>query len=201
MQLFSKALDARGVLHAFEPADVGATPRGLVLPQQVHGVRVVQPERLAGRPADGLWQRPNRAVAIGVRTADCVPVLLQAPDGTTAAIHVGWRGAADRIVERWLTTRQRAGAPADGWVAALGPAADGCCYEVGPEVAAALGLPPRQGTIDLRAVLAERLRGLGCEIVERVGPCTICGGPPWASWRRQGPAAGRNIAWIASIKE
>jgi copper oxidase (laccase) domain-containing protein len=201
LQLFSRALDARGVLHAFESAAVADAPQDLVLPQQVHGVRVVQPERLAGRPADGLWQRPDRPLRIGVRTADCVPVLLHGPDGSTAAIHAGWRGAADRIVERWLAARRRAGAPAEGWAAALGPAADGCCYEVGPEVAGALGLPARHGKIDLRLILAKRLQLLGCEIVERVGPCTICGGPPWASWRRQGPAAGRNVAWIASIKE
>lgn len=189
------------MLHGFVPAVAAAELHGIALPEQVHGVRVVQPGRQAGRPADGLWQTVRASAPIGVRTADCVPVLLHAADGTTAAIHAGWRGAAAGIVERWLRARRWAGDPAHDWVAALGPAADGCCYEVGPEVMAAFGLAPQRGRLDLRGLLAVRLQALGCGIVERVGPCTMCGGPPWASWRRQGPIAGRNVAWIAPFKE
>lgn len=197
MRLCSEVLTARGISHGFAPAGAATIPSSLHVPEQVHGVRVVQPGHLGGLPADGLWLPAGRRGAVGVRTADCTPVLLLGPDGSVAAIHAGWRGVAGRIVERWLGGRRRAGATGP-WVAALGPAADGCCYEVGPEVAAAVGLPPRRGRIDLRHLLAARLTALGCEVVEFVGPCTICGGAPWASWRRQGPAAGRNVAWIAA---
>lgn len=197
MRLSSKALADRGIRHGFEPAGAATLPPDLRMPEQVHGIRVVQPSRLRGLPADGLWLPAEGRGAIGVRTADCIPVLLAGPDDSVAAIHAGWRGVAGRIVERWLAARRRAGV-AGPWVAALGPAADGCCYEVGPEVAAAVGLSPRHGRIDLRRLLAGRLLALGCEVVESVGPCTICGGAPWASWRRQGPAAGRNVAWIAA---
>lgn len=198
----ARNLRRRGVRHGFVAADTGALPpaawlpAGLWLPEQVHGARVVQPQHLAGRPADGLWQRgPGRP--LGIRTADCVPVLLAAPEaGMVAAIHAGWRGAADRIVERFLQRMIRRGLPASVWAAALGPAADGCCYEVGPEVPAALGIVAAP-TVDLRRLIHDRLEALGVEDVESVGPCTICGGSPWASWRRQGASAGRNVAWIA----
>ena len=183
-----------GYPHGFVAAGTRAE-RVPVMPQQVHGVRVVHPRALAANAqADGLWTRDR---AVGVRTADCVPVLLGVRgERLAAAIHAGWRGVAQGIVERFLARAgRRWSLTPRRWVVALGPAAGGCCYEVGPEVAAALGLPPRRGRIDLRELLRRRLVALGCTI-ELVGPCTICTST-WASYRRQGAAAGRNVAWIA----
>lgn len=194
-RLSSPLLDAWGIPHQFfsnAPAGVEAVR----LPRQVHGTRVVRPESLGERPADGLWTT-RAGQRIGVRTADCVPVLLAHEDGAVAAIHAGWRGAAERIVLRFLGRSEGLGRPMAGWRAALGPAAGGCCYEVGPEVAVRFGRPGRRLRLDLRELLVERLEAVGVRC-ERVGPCTICGGPPWASWRREGRAAGRNVAVIAA---
>jgi YfiH family protein len=147
--------------------------------------------------------------AVAVVTADCVPLLIAAADGSVvAAVHAGWRGIAAGVVERALEAIRGAGATAP-LVAALGPAASGCCYEVGPEVAAALGLasardaavtdgPRGRPMLDLRTAVRNRLidAGIDPRLVDRVGPCTICS-TGWPSWRREREHAERQVAWIA----
>ncbi|XP_060085165.1 purine nucleoside phosphorylase DR_1966-like [Ylistrum balloti] len=167
----------------------------LVLPQQVHGYRVVRRCYLADGPADGLWDYGSTA-RLGIRTADCIPVLLATSTGYVAAIHAGWRGVVACIVERFLQRQLRFGREPKQWTVALGPAAGGCCYQVGPEVCEALGLIAEERYLDLRLLLAERLQQLGVGIIDFVGPCTICSKDGWASYRREGKQAGRNLAWI-----
>ena len=80
---------------------------------------------------------PNLLLAI--QTADCVPILLVDPKKrAVAAIHAGWRGTLQRILEKTVgrMKMQFGTRPAD-LLAAIGPAIGGCCYEVGTEVAAA----------------------------------------------------------------
>jgi len=74
---------------------------------------------------------PN--ILLAVKTADCVPVLLaDATTGAFAAVHAGWRGTAASIVPAAIARLQLeyGTKPAD-MRAAIGPAALGCCYEVG----------------------------------------------------------------------
>lgn len=86
---------------------------------------------------DGDALATDRAdVMIGVKTADCVPVLVGDPaSGVCAAIHAGWRGTLDRIVEKTLKSlmAQHQFTPSMA-IAAVGPSACVDCYEVGPEV-------------------------------------------------------------------
>jgi copper oxidase (laccase) domain-containing protein len=78
----------------------------------------------------------------------------------------------------------------------IGPGAGPCCYEVGPEVHAAFGLPPRQAKIDLKAIAAQRLRAAGVQTVEDAGVCTICS-PDHFSYRRDKTGARQGgIAWL-----
>jgi YfiH family protein len=80
---------------------------------------------------------PN--LLLGIQTADCVPILLVDPKKrAVAAIHAGWRGTLQRILEKTVgrMKMQFGTKPADLLVA-IGPAIGGCCYEVGTEVAAA----------------------------------------------------------------
>jgi polyphenol oxidase len=75
-------------------------------------------------------------VLAGVKTADCVPVLIG--DKRTkayAAVHAGWRGTANSIVSKALGKMYQAfGTRPHEVIAAIGPAALGCCYEVGSDV-------------------------------------------------------------------
>jgi YfiH family protein len=75
-------------------------------------------------------------VLAGVKTADCVPILIGNPQtGSFAAVHSGWRGTYAGIVLYALErlSKEYNAQPSDCRVA-IGPAAAACCYEVGAEV-------------------------------------------------------------------
>src|SRR5207248_9234354 len=74
--------------------------------------------------------------AVGVRVADCVPILVHA-ERAAAAVHSGWRGARLGIAGRAIRALQHAaGADPAQMLAAIGPCIGRCCYEVSPELAA-----------------------------------------------------------------
>ena len=77
-----------------------------------------------------------RGVLAGVKTADCVPILIGDPiTGAFAAIHAGWRGTLAEVATKALKrmTTEYKTKPQDVRVA-LGPAAGACCYEVGTDI-------------------------------------------------------------------
>ncbi len=80
-------------------------------------------------------------ILVGVKTADCVPVLLGDPKtGAFAAVHAGWRGTSRSIVAKAVERMQRDfGTDPAGLTAAIGPAASGRCYEIGRDVIEAFG--------------------------------------------------------------
>jgi YfiH family protein len=133
--------------------------------------------------ADGmLTDRPGLLLAIA--TADCVPVLLARRDGReVAALHVGWRGAHAGIVDRFAAlVRGRGGDPGD-WVAAIGPAAQACCYEVSAKLVDSFhertGLPretiaPSGRRLDLPAIVRWQLAQAGVKRVSVQAECTMC---------------------------
>lgn len=88
-----------------------------------------------GRAGDGLMtDRPG--VLLGIRTADCCPVLLvDTRRRAVAAVHAGWRGTLARVAEKAVGEMRAAYGtrPADVR-AAIGPCIGACCFEVGPEV-------------------------------------------------------------------
>lgn len=77
---------------------------------------------------------PN--ILLAVKTADCVPILIGDPKtGAFAAVHAGWRGTSALIVQRAIDELKNKYATEGGDLrAAIGPAANVCCYEVGAEV-------------------------------------------------------------------
>lgn len=167
----------------------------------------------------GSWKREGDALCTmrpgtgaGVHTADCVPILIAHPGHPAcAAVHAGWRGLAGGVVEdtvRRLADRLGPGAQRD-LVAAAGPSARGCCYEVGEEVADRLrplpgggrrlreGNGPGKWNADLQALAVDALvaAGLSPCRVEAVGPCTICS-PSFHSYRREKSLTGRQLSFI-----
>lgn len=75
-------------------------------------------------------------VLAGVKTADCVPVLMGDPTtGAFAAVHAGWRGTLAQIASKAvLRMRAEFQTKPEDLLVAIGPAAAACCYEVGSEV-------------------------------------------------------------------
>jgi YfiH family protein len=142
--------------------------------------------------------RPGLLLAVSV--ADCVPVFLVAPRvRAVAALHAGWRGAAAGVLEGGieLLTRRTSVEP-EALRVHLGPAICGRCYEVGPEVFEALGLPApaRQRPVDLRAVLAQRAIAVGVtpSRVSVSTHCTRCTGS--ALFSHRGGDRGRQVGYI-----
>ena len=152
---------------------------------------------------DGLMTA-DPGVGLAVWTADCVPVLMVG-DEVIAAVHAGWRGAADDIVGAAVKRfRIEYGVPAARIRAFLGPSISGPRYEVGQEVIGALQHHAvnqsrwRDGKhVDLRAFLVGRLQDLGLEkaAVSSIGPCTA-GSAKLASFRRDASAAGRQFSLV-----
>lgn len=108
----------------------------VVFPEQNHGTDVFwindsnakQPLR-----ADGLLTAIP-GIAIGVRTADCVPILLyEQSAGIIAAIHAGWKGTLNRIAENAVKKIIDHGGAKEQIKAAFGPSIGMCCYDVEEE--------------------------------------------------------------------
>src|SRR5262249_32329841 len=92
---------------------------------QTHSPKVVRAEAPWGtenRPqADAIVTR-MRALAIGVTTADCGPVLFAEPRaGVIGAAHAGWRGALTGVIEATIAAMERLGAAQRQIRAAIGP--------------------------------------------------------------------------------
>jgi polyphenol oxidase len=185
-------------------AIVGLPRERFMYGRQVHGATVRRATEPPGpaRPAveeDGQATALDDAAAL-VFVADCLPVMLVAPNAV-AALHGGWRGLAAGIVAEGVNALREVGC--DGAVtAAIGPGARGCCYQVSEEVQAAFAAVPgaRAGerNLDLPAVARHRLAEAGVEAVHDTGLCTICAGAElFFSHRRDKGITGRQagVVW------
>ena len=169
---------------------------------QVHGECVVEVQGRAPETAqthgvaDALWTRDAAAV-VGVKTADCIPLLIAAPDiGGVAAVHSGWRGTFARIARAAVRTLAEQGAEPRKMIAAIGPSIRRCCYEVSPELAeqfrhrfgsrAVDAAPGKQPHLDLVFVVASTLMsaGIPCGQLETLDACTSCAEDRFFSHRR-----------------
>lgn len=165
----------------------------------VHLHRGVEPGLSLADPCDGhVTDEPG--VLLAVATADCVPIFAVAPEvRAVAVLHAGWRGAAAGVLERGLSVlADEVGAERASLVVHLGPAICGDCYEVGPEVFAALSrpVPDAPAPIDLRGILAERAiaGGVPPESVTVSGHCTRCTGSGLFSHR--GGDVARQVGYV-----
>lgn len=125
--------------HRFQAA-LGASDLTLVSLHQIHSDVVRSFDAAPAKQCKGDASLTNRAgLLLGVRTADCGPVLVVDPKRrVVAAVHAGWRGTLQRIVTKTIGQMQMEfGCRAQDLMAAIGPTIGGCCYEVGTEVAAA----------------------------------------------------------------
>lgn len=146
-------------------------------------------------------------VLAGVKTADCVPILIADPDtGSFAAVHAGWRGTYAGIVlyaiERLTAEYQ---SQPESLRVAIGPSAASCCYEVGSEVidgfkerfpnADDLFTPTREGhaRIDLLKANRDQLTSAGVrnERIHTAPLCTMCRTDLFFSYRREKQVHGK----------
>lgn len=194
--------------HGFGTRRAAWRPEPLATLRQIHSDRWVYADGQPGRLGEGDALVTDRAgLYVGVRTADCVPILIADPvRKVVAAIHAGWRGAARAIaVQVVRALEERFGCEPARLVAALGPAICGDCYEVGPEVAAlfdrwGIGLPAAsaRARLDLAEICRRQLleAGLRTEGIAVSRLCTRCLADEFFSYRR-GEREGRMLNAIA----
>ena len=189
---------------------LGISSDDLAVPYQVHSATV----RGATKP--GRYETCDALVTnlpgifLAVTVADCLPILLYDPSvKAVAAVHSGWRGSKDRILKQALKTlSEEFGSDCKDVIAFIGPAAGGCCYEVGEEVAREFPseytsrIAGRKPRLDLK--LFNKMLLLEDGVDERnveVSPlCTICTVDSLHSYRRDGDRSGRMMGVIGIVK-
>jgi polyphenol oxidase len=190
----------------------------LVTCYQVHSPQVAivdRPWRREDRPrADAMVTRMP-GIALGILTADCVPVLFaDAEARIIGAAHAGWRGAVSGVLEATVTAMTNLGAAPKRIAATIGPCIAQPSYEVGPEFpapflaedaanAAFFVAAARTGhfLFDLPGYVARRLGRLGLKRIARTGGDTAAEPDRFFSYRRsclkKEPDYGREISAIA----
>ena len=186
----------------------------LVTVYQIHSPGVV----VAGRPwkpgdapqADAMvTDQPG--LALGILTADCVPVLFaDAGAGVIGAAHAGWKGARDGVVAATVAAMAGLGAEPSRMVAAIGPCIAQHSYEVGPEFPGHFGAEeagffkpsarPGHFLFDIGGLVAKRLADQGIGTVRRCPNDTAAEEARFFSYRRATlrgePVYGRGLSAI-----
>lgn len=182
--------------------------------KQVHGAGVIDASESTGplgREADAIVGRaiPTGRAAVGVRVADCVPVLVaDEASGNVAAIHAGWRGVVAGVVAAGIDAL---GGGRSRLIAAIGPSIGGCCFEVDRDVALSI-MQASHGAnvvaddrgnkvfVDLRAAVRAQLAAAGVPAhrIEDVPGCTKHEAARFHSFRRDAAKSARMLAVIST---
>ena len=212
--LIKSSLFSEKVIHGFSTSSYDFSPKSsdwerfpslfgenycYALVSQVHGDRVLYASSagLIGE-ADAL-QTKQKGLVLAIRTADCVPVLIEAEE-EIFAIHAGWRGIANGIIPKTLNGVSGLKA------AVVGPCISVDAYEVGYEVVEGLlraGVPkdlcvqerePRPH-VDLKAAARYQLEQAGVPQIDVLPHCTFVH-EEFHSYRRDGNRSGRIAGFI-----
>ncbi|MCP4498680.1 MAG: peptidoglycan editing factor PgeF [Deltaproteobacteria bacterium] len=197
---------------------LGVGRQALFTATQVHGVKVLEitagddVEEVEAVEADALFTFA-KDVAVGVRTADCAPVLFTAKDGSVVgAVHAGWRSACGGILDAFLAALKERGVDASDVVAAVGPAIGKESFEVGQDVIDAFLAVEDDVKVDVKALVVAGedgkslfdLRGFCVAVLQERGvEVEIIGGDTFAdvkkyfSYRRENGTTGRMMSAIA----
>jgi YfiH family protein len=187
---------------------------GLGLPAEPHWLLQVHGCSVADAAVDGRRCQADASVVhragkvCAVLTADCLPLLLCDRAGTrVGAVHAGWRGLADGVVEAAVA---RLDVDPDEILCWLGPAIGPGVFEVGGEVRdrfletggsdAGIAFRPSAGgrwLADLYRLATQRLQSIGVREITGGGLCTYSDPARFFSYRRDG-STGRmaSLIWI-----
>ena len=215
---------ARGRVEAFTTYRDSELPYFVVTGHQVHGTKIaIVTDPAAGRDElegyDALITNV-KGCAIGVRTADCIPVLLYDPvNEVVAAVHSGWKGTLNRISQKTVfRMKDSFGSSPEDILAVIGPGICRSCFQVGEEVVNyfkgnGINIDPiyswegpkqegMKGGHHLDLIEENRLLLLECGVpatnIQVSGICTYEDGR-FFSARREGSACGRNINAIKML--
>ncbi|MGH7812986.1 MAG: peptidoglycan editing factor PgeF [Candidatus Binataceae bacterium] len=181
---------------------------------QVHGseVHAVTQAGIGIRPPGDGMVTAERGIALGIFTADCVPILLvDAKNRIAGALHAGWRGVLADIAAAGVRAMVTLGADPSEIRAALGPSIGPCCFEVDEALADRFvkEIPgaerhrragrPGKAYLNLRGIVRDRFEqaGIAPENIAEVGPCTRCASDRFFSRRAaEGASTGLQMSYI-----
>jgi len=196
-------------------ARFGISPDRLVIPNQVHSDTVVTVDdrnykNIKTTQADALITH-DLGIAVGIETADCVPVLLFDPKTpAVAAVHAGWRSTVKKILQKTLIKmNDEYGSDSALMIAAIGPAICPECYEVDELVMGPvrqvfpfwqeIATPRLVGRWSLNLVKANMMElvqaGLAKQNIHALDFCTSCRQDLFYSFRAEGKT-GRMLSVI-----
>jgi YfiH family protein len=199
--------------------ELGVGLDALVRLRQVHCVDVFAREKgmqagVSDWPQADIAVSDDPAVALSVRVADCVPILLaDRRTRAVAAIHAGWKGTAEGAVTVAIGSLvARFGARPADIVAAVGPSIGPCCYEFGADLVGRFSAHPDAPTwfspgdrphLDLWRATRDQLEraGVPASQVHVAALCTFDHPALFHSYRRDGKQAGRLVAAIRSAPD
>jgi YfiH family protein len=105
--------------------------RPVAVMHQVHGDQVVVVDANTKTPTADALVTSNKEIALAVRVADCLPLLMYS-ENVVAAVHVGRKGLVNKVAVNAVNQMRKLGAEEIQGV--VGPHICGNCYEVGPEL-------------------------------------------------------------------
>jgi YfiH family protein len=186
---------------------LGIARRDITAAQQVHGSQVAlvgTEDRGRVLPATDALITDAPGVALMLRFADCLPVLLYDPVHQALGLaHAGWRGTIAGVAANTVSAMAQAyGSRPVDIMADLGPCIGPCCYQVGTEVIELVKanfnrwqeLLHLQGDgslhLDLREANRRQLAELGVKEIEVMPLCTACHTDEFFSYRAEGGHTG-----------
>ncbi|HOG47963.1 MAG TPA: peptidoglycan editing factor PgeF [Anaerolineae bacterium] len=195
-------------------AALGFADGQVVTPYQVHSTVLARVGQAQGgqviEATDGLLTA-ERGVALFLRFADCVPVMLHDREHhAIALVHAGWRGTLDGIASLAVAAMQAhfGSQPAQLW-AGIGPAIGPCCYQVSAGLAAEFAKRfgagvvsrPASGSshLDLPTANTIALGEAGVRHIEQADLCTACHVDEFFSHRKEAGRTGRLGALVGLV--
>ena len=191
-------------------------------PQQTHSLNlmVVKNNHADVKDTDALLTFEEN-LTIGVRTADCVPILIYSPDlKGIGAIHAGWKGTLGGIVDKVLDELEIRGGDISELIVSFGPSISETIYEVDEELATKFRIAgferyisypdgnDHKPHIDLQGVNMERFlrRGVRKDNIKLSDECTYSSKKEdctfkYQSYRRDKDRAARNLTAICRHKD
>ncbi|MBI2068041.1 MAG: peptidoglycan editing factor PgeF [Deltaproteobacteria bacterium] len=202
--------------HAFGTLADDKIPSDVVTVKQVHGTYLyfVEEDREIEKPGYDILMTEKKGTRIGVKTADCLPILMVEPKKRIiVAAHAGWRGTLEKIARTACEEITKRGGSVENLSVALGPCIGGRCYEVEKEVA----LPfqkkfPNHPSFLTRKSETKWLLDIGRanrdefiaagvkpEKIDQIDLCTHCRPDLFHSYRREGKTDKRMVNFIGLL--
>ncbi len=189
------------------------SPEKLFLVKQVHGENIVRIQEDTAQTdemmADGLITNVG-GIALGVLTADCLPVFFwDSSKHVIGIVHAGWRGAMHGIAPKMISAfQQNFGSQVENIRVGFGPCIRQPAYEVGSEFEAMFpgfyqaGATPEKGQLDLAGFVRKGLvdAGILTHHIEDCGLCTFKEEDHFYSYRRENQTRERILS-VISIRE